>query len=112
MTQAKSTIAVFAALIALGATLDAQAGGKGGGMGHMHSQGSGQMGGQGMSQYGGQFMNQQQRGQANGNGAMARERTQMREQTRTRTQMQSGTPDMQQDMAQRRAMNQAQYQIR
>lgn len=103
MTKSKSTLAVFAALIALGATtLDANARGQGGGMGG--GQGSSQMGGQGKGQHGGQGMGQQQNAQ--GTGDMARERT------RTRDMSQSGTPDMQQDMAQRRAVNQEQRQIR
>lgn len=104
MNKSKSTLVAFAALIALGATLDVQARGQGGGMaggqgmGQMSGQGAAQMGGQGEGQYKGQGSGQKQKAQ--GTGDMTRERTQTREMIR------SGTPDMQQDMAQRRAMQQ------
>lgn len=60
MTQSKSILPIFAAIIALGKMLDAQARDQGDGMGggQMGGQGSGQMGGQGKGQSGGQGMNQ------------------------------------------------------
>ena len=111
MKSAKSTAAVFAALIALGATLDAHARNQGGGMegGQGGGMGSSQMSGQGSGQHGSVGSAQQKKGQ--GSGGMTRERTQTREQTQTREREKSGTPDMQQDMIQRRTMTQEQRQI-
>lgn len=88
MAKAKSTIAVFAALIALGATLDAMTRAQGDGMG----------GRQGSGQHSGEGMDQQQNAQ--GSGDMTRERT------RTRDMPQSGIPDMQHDMEQHPPMRQ------
>jgi hypothetical protein len=86
MSKAKSVFTIFAAVIALGATLDAQARGQGGGMS-----------GQGMGHHGGQGKRQQD---AQGSGDMTQERT------RTRDMSQERTRDMEQDVQQRREMRQ------